>query len=120
MQQKPLQNLFSISKKVFHSDIQWSDDLRKILETICRIIGVKYTMPERFLGHRFLSAHTLAVDTQRLFDAFTLFYFAFIKDTKEVERYKYIYQEVLKRKEVYEKSLEELQKQKAKLQMKKK
>ena len=95
---KPFQYFIEGLFKDIHSDFQWSDDLRKILEKICEIIGVKYTMPERFLGHRFLSAHTLAVDTHRLFDAFTLFYFAFIKDKKEVERYKYIYQEVLREK----------------------
>lgn len=116
---KPFQYFLEGLFKDIHTDFQWSDDLRKILEKICDIIGVKYTMPERFLGHRFLSAHTLAVDTQRLFDAFTLFYFAFIKDKKEVERYRYIYQEVLKRKDVSEKSLEELQKQKATLSAKK-
>ena len=38
--------------KEIHSDCQWSDDLRKVLEKICEITGVKYTMPKRFLCHR--------------------------------------------------------------------
>lgn len=75
-------------------------------------------MPERFLGHRFLSAHNLAVDTQRLFDAYPLFYFSYIKDKKEVEKYKYVYQEIVKKRNVSDKSLAELQKQKAKLMKK--
>ena len=86
---------------------------------MCEIIGVKYTILERFLNQRFVSAHKLAVDTQRLIDVFTLFYFSFIKDKKEFERYKVVYQEIIKRKEVSEKSLQELQKQKDKLSKKK-
>ena len=105
--------------KDIHADFLWSDDLRKVLEKICEIVGVKYTMPERFLGHRFLSAHKLSIDTQRLFEAFTIFYFSFIKERKEVERYKYIYQELIKRKDLSEKSQQELLKLKANLASKK-
>ena len=72
-------------------------------------------MPERFINHRFLSAYKLAVNTQRLLDAYTIFYFSIIKDKKAVEKYRPYYQEVIRRKNVSEKSLEQLQSYKLKL-----
>ena len=98
-----------------HADFQYCSDFRTILEGICEIISIKYTMPERFISHRFLSAYKLAVDTQRLLDAYTIFYFSFIKDKKAVEKYRPYYQEVIRRKNVSEKSLEQLQSFKLKL-----
>ena len=92
-----------------HADFQYCDDLRGYLEGICEILNIKYTMPERFLSHRFLSAYQLALDTQRLLDTYTIFYFSFIKDKKEAETYRPIYQEVLRRKNVSAESLEQLQ-----------
>ena len=92
-----------------HADFQYCDDLRGYLEGICEILNIKYTMPERFLSHRFLSAYQLALDTERLLDTYTIFYFSFVKDKKEAETYRPIYQDVLRSKNVSAESLEQFQ-----------
>ena len=46
-----------------YNDMKWSKDLRDYFEQICELVGIKYTMSERFLSHRWLSAYDVAVDT---------------------------------------------------------
>ena len=53
-------------------------DLKDYFEQICGLSGVEYTMPERFLNQRWLSAYDVAMDTQRLFKVYQVFYFAFL------------------------------------------
>ena len=67
-----------------YNDMKWTADLRDYFEQICELSGVKYTMPERFVSHRWLSAYDVAVDTERLFKAYQVFYFAFLP--KSVKR----------------------------------
>ena len=55
-----------------HSDFHWSTDFRSQLETICEL---KFSLPERFTSHRFLSTYNLAVDTSRRLDAYLVFYY---------------------------------------------
>ena len=106
-----------------HADFQYCDDLRGYLEGICEILTIKYTMPERFLSHRFLSAcpaYQLALETQRLLDTYTIFYFSFVKDENEAETYMPIYQDVLTSKNVSAESLGQLQSSKVKLSKRRK
>ena len=42
------------------------------------MLGVKCTMPQRFLSHRWLSSLDLTEDTLRLFDCYTLLYYQFL------------------------------------------
>ena len=93
------------------------------MEGICEILNIKYTMPERFLSHRFLSAcpaYQLALETQRLLDTYTIFYFSFVKDENEAETYSLIYQDVLRSKNVSAESLGQLQSFKVKLSKRRK
>ena len=64
-----LESLFSD----LYNDMKWSSDLKDYFEQICELSGVKYTMPERFLNHRWLSAYDVAMDTQRLFKVYQAF-----------------------------------------------
>lgn len=48
------------------------------LALICLALDVKYTRPERFLKHRWLSALNSSADTLRLFDALTVLYYEFL------------------------------------------
>ena len=48
------------------------------LSLICFTLDVKYTRPERFLQHRWLSALNLSADTLRLFDCLTVLYYEFL------------------------------------------
>lgn len=48
------------------------------LALICLALDIKYTRPERFLKHRWLSALNSSADTLRLFDALTVLYYEFL------------------------------------------
>ena len=64
-----------------HNDHKWSSDLRDYMSSICSILGIKYTMPQEYISHRWLSVYDTAVDTLRLFDALTVFYHPFLSPT---------------------------------------
>ena len=67
-----------------HTDFKWSSELKEALAEMCLLLCVKFTVPERFVPHRWLSAHDLAVSTIRLLDVLKVFYFSFLgKDDKE-------------------------------------
>ena len=67
-----------------HNDLQYSADLRKYLEEVCIILGVKYTMPEEYAPHRWLSIYNVTVDGKRMLDPLLVMYYGFLKtdDTK--------------------------------------
>lgn len=51
-----------------HSDFMWSPDYRELLQTICSVLGIKFTNPQRYVPHRWLSVYDVTVDTIRLFE----------------------------------------------------
>lgn len=53
------------------------------------ICNVKYTMPQRYVGHRWLSVYDVTLDAMRLLDCLTLFYFPWISESLS-ERAKYL------------------------------
>ena len=61
-----------------YNDIKWSSDIKDYFEQVCELTGIKSTMPERFLEHRWLSAYDVAIDTERLFKVYQIFYIAFL------------------------------------------
>ncbi|XP_062595254.1 uncharacterized protein LOC134256589 [Saccostrea cucullata] len=60
------------------SDFKWSPDLRESMEEICLMLGVKFTMPQRYVSHRWLSVYDVTMDTLRMFDAFAIFYYSWV------------------------------------------
>ncbi|XP_052282792.1 uncharacterized protein LOC127879778 [Dreissena polymorpha] len=60
------------------TDHKYCVDLRDSLAEVCNLLGIKFTAPERFLSHRWLSAYDLAVSTLRMWSAYQVFYYAFI------------------------------------------
>ena len=61
--------------------MKWSPDLRLALESICDILGISYTMPVDYAPHRWMTVYDAALDFIRKFDAYTLFYSAFLSAT---------------------------------------
>ena len=57
-------------------------------------LGVKYTMPERYVPHRWLSVFDVSVDTSRLMQAYIVFYFGFL-DKRDQSLYKEKVDEIL-------------------------
>ena len=54
-----------------YTDFKWSADIRDILAEICPLLGLKFTMPECLITHRWLSAYDLTISTLRIIDAKT-------------------------------------------------
>ena len=67
------------------NDFKWLPDLREHFQEICFMLNVKYTMPQRYVSHRWLSVYDVALDTLRLFDALTVFYFPFLTESERVK-----------------------------------
>ena len=61
-----------------HTDFKWSDSLQNRYFEICMILNIKPTIPQRYVPHRWLSVLDVALDTLRLQDALTLFYYSFL------------------------------------------
>ena len=63
------------------NDHRWSVDLRELLQEVCSLLNISFTVPERFISHRWLSCYDCALSSLRLWDAYQVFYFGFM--TKE-------------------------------------
>ncbi|XP_030828178.1 uncharacterized protein LOC115919185 [Strongylocentrotus purpuratus] len=61
-----------------YTDFKWSSDQKEVLRFICDALGIKATIPERYVPHRWLSVYDVCVDTSRLLDALILFYYPFL------------------------------------------
>lgn len=72
---------------------------RELFFQLCVVLGIKPTMPERYVPHRWLSVLDVTLDTMRLFDALTLYTASFIP-LKDRETYQEIVDEVLKKRAV--------------------
>lgn len=59
-------------------DFKYSPVFQQSLQGICEILDTKYTMPQRFLSHRWLSVLDLTDDTLRLLDCYTQLYYEFL------------------------------------------
>ncbi|KAL5010546.1 hypothetical protein ScPMuIL_012851 [Solemya velum] len=68
-----------------YADFKWSANLKDALAEICELLGLKFTMPARFLGHRWLSCYDVSVSTLLMMDVFEVFYQVFLpKDMQEL------------------------------------
>ena len=67
-----VENLFNN----LYNHFKWSPDLRLLLEMICDELLVKFTMPDRFLRHRWLSIYDVTVGVWRLYDPYFVFFYA--------------------------------------------
>ncbi|XP_053397560.1 uncharacterized protein LOC128556423 [Mercenaria mercenaria] len=82
-----------------YNDHKWSADLRDWLSELCSLIGVTYRNPERFISHRWLSSYDVAVSTLAMWDAYQIFYYAFV-EKKERCNYSDVVEGILKRRQV--------------------
>lgn len=85
-------------KDIF-SDMKYSPDLRDSLTEVCDVLNVKFTMPEQFVSHRWLSAYDLSVSTQRLFQPLYIFYCSFLS-AADKSLYQEVQEEILASKSV--------------------
>ena len=73
---RPVDVVMRIAEPLLFEDIyrafKWSPCFRRCLSHICELMDVKYTVPQRFLRHRWLSVLDSSEDTLRLFDSLVL------------------------------------------------
>ena len=79
-----------------HIEFKWSAELKAFLWDNCTALGISPTSPERYVPHRWLSVFNVCLDTSRLFDAYTVFYYSFLPPEHHQE-FKPVLQEVLNR-----------------------
>nr|XP_019923958.2 uncharacterized protein LOC109619082 [Crassostrea gigas] len=84
-----------------HTDHRWSVDLREKLAEVCEILGIKFTTPERFVSHRWTTCYDIAAGTLRLWDAYYVFYFGFLK-LEDRKIYKPVIRKILNDRKVSE------------------
>ena len=82
-----------------HNDHKWSVDLREWLADVCAAIGVKFTMPERHISHRWLSAYDRSLDVLRMWDCYKLFYYGFLTPSDRAT-YEDVMSDILRRRNV--------------------
>ncbi|XP_064653112.1 uncharacterized protein LOC135503467 [Lineus longissimus] len=75
---KPFEGYVEKLHSDIHTDFKWSQDLVDILKEICLVLGIKFTMPERFVNHRWLSCYDVSLGNIRLFDCYRLMYYGFL------------------------------------------
>lgn len=98
---KPFSNLPESFMTDLHTEFRWSTDQRDKLFDICIILGIKGSMPERYVPTRWLSILDVALDTLRLMDAFMLYNFSFLS-SKDKKLYMDYVQEIFVRRKVSE------------------
>ena len=57
-----------------HNDMKWSADMNESFSEDCELLNLKFTMPERFVSHRWLPLNDLSTSTLRLIDVFQVFF----------------------------------------------
>ena len=68
-------------------DLKWSPDLRSYMKELAELVGVSFTMPERYVPTRWLSVLNCANDFLNKKDAYA-FYFSFIQSNDDRSLYK--------------------------------
>ena len=81
------------------TDFKWSADLCENLQWICQALDIKYTKPERYVSHRWLSIYDVTCDIIRMWDALLLFYYSFLP-TSEKDTYKNVVDEIYQQYEI--------------------
>ena len=62
------------------NDFKYSVDLSDSLACMCELLGMKFTMPERYVSHRWLSMYDVSLGNNRLYDAYVVFYYSFLSN----------------------------------------
>ena len=79
--------------------------MRDYLKETCFLIDIKFTIPERFISHRWLSCYDVSLSNLAKLDAHSIFYFGFLTaDNKD--KYKHILEDVYRRRKVSEQGKE--------------
>ena len=73
-----------------YNDTKWSSDIKDVMSEICDFMNIKFTAPENYVPHRWLSVYDCALGTMRLFEVLMVMYYGFLPANM-----KPIYREVL-------------------------
>ena len=79
-----------------YADFKYCSQFKELISELARLGGVRFTVPQRFVSHRWLSAYDRAMDTARLLDVYLMFYFAFVP-VHEEGLYRGLFEELLQK-----------------------
>jgi hypothetical protein len=61
-----------------YNEFHWSSSNRDLLQQICFLVGDKYTVPQQYVAHRWLSCYDVALTTQLQLSALTIYAAAYL------------------------------------------
>ena len=96
---KPFDGFASKLFTDIHNDLKWSEDLKEYFRDVCEILDIKFTMPSRFVSHRWLSVYDISISTLRVWDSLQVFYFGFLPGDARVT-YQAVVAEILRKRGV--------------------
>ena len=82
---KPFKSFVELFFNDLFNDFKWSPDIREMFQEICLMLNIKYAMPSNYVSHRWLSVYDVSIETIRLLDALTVFYFPLLTESERVQ-----------------------------------
>ena len=110
--------LESLYRDIYNS-FKWSEDLKVVLEDLCKHLGITYRQPEVYAATRWLSVYEITISNIYRFDILIVLYHSFLSDD-DSKLYKSRLDTIYTRRKVTEESKKVIKKQQAFLKNKKK
>ena len=63
-----------------YNDFKWSEDLKVVLEDLCKHLGITYRQPEMYAATRWLSVYEITLSNIYRFDVLAALYHSFLSD----------------------------------------
>ena len=102
-----------------YNDFKWSEDLKVVLEDLCKHLGITYRQPEMYAATRWLSVYEITISNIYRFDVLVVLYHSFLSDD-DSKLYKSRLDTIYTRRKVTEESKKAIKKHQTFLKNKKK
>ena len=102
-----------------YNDFKWSEDLKVVLEDLCKHLGITYRQPDMYAATRWLSVYEITISNIYRFDVLVVLYHLFLSDD-DSKLYKSRLDTIFTRRKVTEESKKAIKKHQTFLKNKKK
>ena len=92
-----------------YNDFKWSEDLKVVLEDLCKHLGITYRQPEMYAATRWLSVYEITISNIYRFDVLVVLCDSFLSDD-DSKLYKSRLDTIYNRRKVTEESKEAIKK----------
>ena len=63
-----------------YNDFKWSEDLKVVVEDLCKHLGITYCQPEMYAATRWLTVYEITISNSYRFDVLVVLYHPFLSD----------------------------------------